>query len=755
MIKNNQKVDSKNYDFSKIDKKVEKIIKDVCIYIKNSNKEYIEEQINKAYLYAKDAHKWQKRLSWEPYITHPVSSTEILLSLKPDILTIQACLLHDVIEDTPRTSDDIKKAFWKEVSFLCSWLEKLSKVRYKWEERSIKNLRKMFIAMAEDLRVVFIKLADRLHNMKTLKFHPKPEKRKRIALETLNIFSPIADRLWLYSLKIALNWECLKILEPEEYKKIKKELEELEDNKKIFVKNIKEEVDSLLKWKINNYEIDFRVKSIYSIYRKLKRKELDRVKDLYDLFGIRIMVHDISDCYKILWLIHNKRTPIPKRFKDYMALPKPNWYKSLHTTVMWLFKEYRKQPTEIQIKTFKMKEDSDLWAAAHFVYKENWSIRATDTDWVKELKELAQNIGDSDFVGSLKVDTFKNRIFVFTPKWDFINLPAKSTPIDFAYYIHTDLWNHITLAKVNNKIYPLDQELYNWDIVDIMIDKNKKPNPFRMSFVKTLKAKNNIKSFLKKEDKELYVERWKNIMNNYLKKIWLEKFDKDFSLLKSLDDREYNLESRLWLLEQIWNFSITPLSLLKKILKVRNIRPTKDNIKNLNKQTAIKNDVTSKKSIKWWNIVIGWESDMDYVLWPCIDTTTSDEIVAHINNKWIITIHTRDCDVLKDVNKDRLLPAYIKWTEHKKLMINLTLKFKKNLWILKDLSEIIYFMNIDIDEISTKKNEEQNMEIYLKLIILSYNYLMIDKLLEKLKERFKDNLIDLKLGKLWKTPLLW
>ena len=724
------------YDYSKIDKKVDEIIDIVALYMKNLNKDYVRDEIYKAYLYARDAHEWDFRKSGEPYIIHPVESTLILTSLKSDIKSVQACLLHDVIEDTPRTSEDIKKEFWDEVAFLCEWMEKLSKVKYRWEQRNVWSLRKMFVAMAEDLRVVFIKLSDRLHNMQTLHYHQNIEKRERIALETINIYSPIADRLWLYHIKNALDEEYLRIMQSEDYKRIKKELNQLKKSSVEFASNVKKEIIEVLDWKISNYEIDYRVKSIFSIYKKLEKKWLVHIDELYDLYGIRIMVENEWDCYRTLWLIHSKWTPLPKRFKDYIALPKPNWYKSLHTTVMWLLKQYRKQPTEIQIKTYDMKEFSDLWVAAHFEYKEKWSIVAKDFDWVKELKDLTLNIWDSDFVWSLKIDVFKDRIFVFTPKWDFINLPAWSTPIDFAYYLHTDLWNHISLAKVNSKVYPLDKELHNWDVVEIIIDKNKSPNPFWISFVKTLKAKSNIKSFLKKENKEVYRERWKDIMNKYLEKAWLDFFDKDFLLLKVLEGRENNIEERLQILEQVWNFSTSPNSLIKKILKSQNIYINNSN--NNNKGSKIKEK--SKKIKK--EIVIWWEDDLSYVLWHCCRRKIPDDIVAHINNKWIITIHKRDCKTLKEVNKDRLLPAYLKWNEDDNLIVNINLSFTNKIWILKKLSDILFSMNINVDEIKSEKVSNKIHLIKLKLIILDYEYLIIDRLIDRLKIWFWEELTE-------------
>lgn len=726
--------------YLKIDNKVDKIIDNVSNYMINLNIEYIRSEILKAYEYTKKAHEWQVRLSWDPYLLHPVRAVEILLSLKPDLYTIQACLLHDVIEDTPKTKDDIKEYFWAEVAFLCEWMEKISKVKYRWEERNIWSLRKMFIAMAEDLRVIFIKLADRLHNMETLHYHPNIEKRERIALETVNIYSPIADRLWLYHFKNSLDEECFKILDYHKYTKLKKELKDLEPNINVFTKNAKKQINELFKWTINNYEIDSRVKSIYSIHKKIQKKGLTFASELYDLFWIRIIVENEADCYKALWIIHHTWTPLPHRFKDYIALPKPNWYRSLHTNVMWLVISSRKQPTEIQIKTYKMKEYSDIWVAAHFEYKERWSIMSTEVDWVKELKELTSNIWDNDFVWSLKVDVFKDRIFVFTPKWDFINLPAGSTPIDFAYYVHTDLWNHITLAKVNDAVFPLDKELHNWDVVEIVIDKNKNPNPFWISFVKTVKAKNRIKSFLKKENKDLYRERWREMMNKYLEKTWLELLDKDLSILKNLDGVTYNKEERLNLLEQIGDFSTNPSLFIKKILKTNNQLHWK---KTLAKKISEKLfPGWDKKKEEKKELIIWWEKDMPYKFWRCCKKKRSDEnMVAHINWKWIITIHNRDCKILKDVNKKRLLSAYFEWDQDESLIFDVELIFKNRIWVLKELSDIIFSMWIDVDEIRSSNIWKNETKIFLKLKVLDYDYLLIDRFIERLELSFKDRLI--------------
>lgn len=730
---------------AKIERRVEFLIKKVYWYMSNVDKIYIKDEINKAYNYAKDAHEWQNRLSWEPYIIHPIEATIILLDLKPDIPSIQACLLHDVIEDTPKTANDILKEFWKDVAFLCEWMEKLWKVRYVWEDRDIWSLRKMFVAMAEDLRVVFIKLSDRLHNMRTLKFHPRKEKRTKIALETLNIYAPIADRLWLFNLKNELELECFKILELHTFRKLKRDLKTLEKSSSYFIENAEKEIDEILKWEIEWYEIDYRIKSVYSIYKKMQKKWLDSPHDLYDIFWIRVIVSSVADCYKALWLIHNQYKPIPNKFKDYIALSKPNWYKSLHTTTIWLLKEFRKQPTEIQIKTFEMKRYADVWVAAHFEYKDKWSVSHNeDIDWVKELKELTESLWNTDFMSSLKIDVFKDRIFVFTRTWDNINLPAWSTAIDFAYYIHTDLWNHITIAKVNNAVYPLDKELSNWDVVEIIIDKNKKPNPFWLSFVKTAKAKKSLKSFLKIDDKESNRERWKVMMNKYLIKSWLNELDKNLSILRVIDWRENNVEDRWLLLEQVWNFSINPSSLFKRILKAQKIVLEKkeiwkevwDIIKKDNSKKSITVKTTNKN-----DIIIWWEENLKYKLCYCSRRKLPDRIVAHINNKWSITIHNRSCKVLDKVNIDRLLSAYRVWEHNDHIIVKLDFLFKNMIWILKELSEIIYSMNINIYDVNSKRIWYNQSNIIVKLEILDYDYMIIDRLLERVDFNFKDNLI--------------
>ncbi len=732
----------KSYDehIKIVDAEIESIIKRAQAYMQNIPQEEIRVHISLAYEFAKEAHKKDIRLSGEPYISHPVAATEILLSLNPDISTIQACLMHDVIEDTPYTYEDIKEAFGDDVANLCAGMEKLEKVRYRGEDRAIGSLRKMFVAMADDLRVIFIKLSDRLHNMQTLIHHPKPEKRERIALETLNIYVPIAGRLGLYKMKNKLEDECFKILYPEDYAKLNLELEELAKTRIEFQNSAIIEIQKLLSHIDMPHKIDFRIKSPYSIYNKMKSKGIERAKDLYDIYGIRIVVPSVADCYRILGEIHGKWHTLPYRFKDYIALPKPNGYQSLHTTVVWFLKNFTTQPTEIQIRTEEMHKRAEIWVAAHFEYKERGSKIATEIDWVSDLKEMVDTVANNDLMTSLKIDTFKNRIFVFTPKGDLINLPTWSTPVDFAYHVHSDLGDHIAFGKVNGIVQPLDKELQNGDVIEVIIDKNRKPSPYWLSFVKTIKAKNNIKAYLRKGDKDQHRERGKEIMNKYLEKSGLPIFDKDLLLLRVLDGRENTMEERYQLLEQVGNFSNTPASLLKRILREQNIAYENQNKKSSPESQGWYDTPEEKKEI-----IIGGEGNISYkTCGTCCKSKIPEQIVAHINSRGIFTIHARDCPVLTGVNKERLMNAYIKGSESVSLF-RLSLNLENKIGMMKVISETLFQMEINIDEIHTQKLSSSETLVTLGLEILDYDYLVIDRFIERIKTLLWQSLLNYKI----------
>ncbi len=454
--------------------------------------------VRQAYVFARDAHHVQKRASGEPYIIHPIATATTLAEMHLPIPIIVAGMLHDVPEDTPRTLEEIDVEFGPEVARLISGITKLGKIKYRGIERYIENLRKMFLAMAEDVRVVVIKFADRLHNLQTLDAIP-PKKQYRVALESLEIYAPIAGRLGMGDMKGRLEDAAFKYVFPQEYIWTKNIVETSEVQRKSYLDDIMHLTRTDLKQAgLKNFEVHGRAKHLYSTYRKLLKHERN-ITRIYDLMAIRVIVENIADCYAALGVIHGHWTPLKGRIKDYIAQPKPNGYHSLHTTAFCKDGEI----VEFQIRTYDMHQAAEYGIAAHWVYSENGknspvtSLNA-NIDWMKQLADFQQEAADKKTyltsLEDLKIDVFKDRAFMFTPQGDVIDLPEDSTPVDFAYAIHTDIGNTCIGAKVNNELAPLDRTLKNGDIVEIMIDKNRKgPNVDWLRFVKTHQAKTKIR----------------------------------------------------------------------------------------------------------------------------------------------------------------------------------------------------------------------------------------------------------------------
>jgi GTP pyrophosphokinase len=449
-----------------------------------------------AYDFAEKAHQGQMRKNGEPYIQHPLHTAFILAQIKADLNTIVAGLLHDVPEDTEYTLEDVKKNFGSEIAYLVEGITKLSKIKYRGVERYIESLRKMFLAMAHDFRVILIKFADRLHNLRTLDALP-PEKQKRIAQETLEIYAPIAGLLGIWRLKWQLEDLCFKYLYPEEYKKLEYKYEvEKKVERNQYIQSIKNQLSQELKKAGVEHQIEGRFKHLYSIYKKMQRKDR-KFNEIYDVFALRVIVKTIADCYKTLGIIHSLWKPKKDRFKDYIALPKPNGYQSLHTTVFGP----NGKLTEFQIRTEKMNEEALYGIAAHHYYKQEAESgeKFKQPSWVQDILDMQRNAANShDFINQVKFDVFRDRIFVFTPKGDVLDLPEGSTPIDFAYAVHTDIGNQCAGALVNDKIAPLDYKLKNGDLVEIIVDKKRKgPNRDWLKFVKTHRARTKIKQAAK------------------------------------------------------------------------------------------------------------------------------------------------------------------------------------------------------------------------------------------------------------------
>jgi len=450
--------------------------------------------IEKAYNFANNAHKGQLRKNGDPYFVHVASTAKNLADLEMSPLVVAVGLLHDVLEDADITPEELKKEFGEEIFDLIEGVTKLGKVKYKGVERNAENLRKFFISVAKDLRVLIIKLADRLHNIETLE-HVRPDKQKRIALETLEIYAPLANRLSMGRLKGKLEDAAFRFAYPKEYEKVKEMLLEKKDAEEKYLIEVKDIIIKKIEEdKIKNFQIDYRQKHLYSLWKKLQKYHMD-IDKIYDIIALRVMVRSVADCYHVLGLIHGEWIPVPNRIKDYIASPKTNGYQSLHTTIF----SGTGGIVEIQIRTHEMHEKAENGIAAHFIYKEKDQKEISKQfEWVHQLNDLNQDKDNPEkFLKSIKMDFFNDRVFIFTPKGDIVDLPEDSSPIDFAYAIHTDIGNHIQGAKINGKNSSLSTKLKNNDIVEIQVNKNAKPSSKWLDYVKTTLAKRHINNHLK------------------------------------------------------------------------------------------------------------------------------------------------------------------------------------------------------------------------------------------------------------------
>ena len=599
--------------------------------------------VRKAYEYAKTAHQGQVRNSGEPYITHPAAVAYILARLELDLPSITAALLHDVVEDTTVSITDLEKNFGQEVAYLVDGVTKLSRIEFRSkEEQQVENLRKMFLAMARDIRVILIKLADRLHNMRTLDYQQE-WKQKEIAEETMEIFAPLAHRLGIFAMKWELEDLSFRYLEPEKYYDLSRRISMKRQEREAFIQEVIAVLSERLAEMGIKADIKGRPKHFYSIYKKMHEKGRD-LNEIYDLIAVRVIVDSVKDCYGTLGIIHTLWKPIPGRFKDYIAMPKPNMYQSLHTTVMG----FGGEPFEIQIRTLEMHRTAEYGIAAHWKYKEGGKSGGKDFEkrlaWLRQILEWQTEVRDTkEFMETLKIDVFSDVVFVFTPKGDVIELPAGSIPIDFAYRIHSDIGHRCIGAKVNGRIVPLDYELKNGDIVEILTSKQAHgPGRDWLKLVKTSQAKNRIRQWFKKEKREENLQRGRELLEREFKKQGLDaaelfKADRFTDIVK-----RFNMSQAEDLLLAIGEGAISPLQVITKL---------KDELLKLRKQQEetlfpdFQADLKKKPAYgkPQQGIMVRGVDDVMIRLSRCCNPLPGDSIIGYVTRGRGVSIHRTDC----------------------------------------------------------------------------------------------------------------
>lgn len=607
--------------------------------------------VKKAYLFSQDAHQGQLRDSGEPFFNHPVHVALILAELELDVDTIAAGLLHDVIEDTEVTHEELKSEFGEQILMLVDGVTKLDKLPFKSRfERQAENLRKMIFAMAKDIRVILIKLADRLHNMRTLR-HVLAEKQVQTAQETLDIYAPLAHRLGIWTIKWEMEDLAFRYLYPREYyslvKMISRKRQEREGDLNLVMQIINDKLEELS----IPAEIQGRPKHLYSIYQKMQRQATS-IDEIYDLLALRVIVDSVKDCYAVLGAIHTLWKPIPGRFKDYIAMPKSNMYQSLHTSIIGPEGEHY----EIQIRTWEMHRIAEKGVAAHWLYKEGYNKKQSFDDkvgWLREAVEWLQEMKDpQEFMETLKIDLFEDEVFVFTPKGDVKSLPNGATPIDFAFDVHTDVGLRCAGAKVNGRIEPLDYQLKNGEFVEILTSKTANPTQDWLSFVKTSKAKSKIRAWLKEELREESFLKGKDLLEKEFRKLNFE--PKEYMDTEKLEEtaKRYGLSNPEDLLASIGYGRITAHQVVQK-LAGKQLEERKHE-KLLSKQVKPKRREAKGISIKGIdNLLVRFSK--------CCTPVPGDKIMGYVTRGRGVSIHRADCPNVKDLKSDTERQIEVFW----------------------------------------------------------------------------------------------
>ncbi len=711
--------------------------------------------IEKAYHIARDAHAGQLRKSGEPYVIHPISVAIILADLELDKETIVAGILHDVVEDTVMSEEDITREFNEEVSLLVDGVTKLGQLSYKADKVEVQaeNLRKMFLAMAKDIRVILIKLADRLHNMRTLEFM-RPEKQKEKARETMDIYAPIAQRLGISKIKIELDDLSLRYLEPEKYMDLVRQINERKMEREDFVQSIVNEVEELMEENAVKARVYGRVKHFFSIYKKMvnQDKTLDQV---YDLFATRIVVKSVKDCYGALGIIHANYTPIPGRFKDYIAMPKANMYQSLHTTLM----SKSGQPFEIQIRTEEMQKTAEYGIAAHWKYKEgstaeNKKIQEEEKlTWLRQILEWQREMTDNqEFLSLIKgdLDLFSEDVYCFTPNGDVKSLPNGSTPIDFAYAIHSAVGNKMVGARVNGKIVTIDYRIQNGDRIEILTSQNSRgPSRDWLSIVKSTQAKNKINQWFKKEFKEENIEKGKDLVQAYCKSHSINWSEMSGSKYIEIVQRKYGFRDWDSVLAAIGHGGIKEGQVINKVHE----EYQKDHVKQVTNEEILEkvNEVAQKENKLHLaksksGIVVQGIDDVAVRFSRCCSPVPGDEIVGFVTRGRGLSIHRTDCVNiihLPENERNRLIEAEwggsgaLESTGQYHADIRMYVKDRQGL--LMEVSKICTEEHIDVKNMNVRTSKQGTATMELGFIVMSREQL--ERIIKKM--RMIDGVIDI------------
>ena len=676
--------------------------------------------IEKAYRLAYDMHKEQKRKSGEPYIIHPLCVAITLAELELDKETIVAGILHDVVEDTDFTMEDVAREFSDEIALLVDGVTKLTQLNYDADkiELQAENLRKMFLAMAKDIRVIMIKLADRLHNQRTMQFQT-PEKQKEKSRETMDIYAPLAQRLGISKIKIELDDLSLKYLEPEIYKDLAEKIALRKSDREAFVSGI---IDAVAE-KISDYgidaQIDGRIKHFFSIYKKMKNqnKTLDQI---YDLFAVRVLVEDVKDCYAVLGILHEMYIPIPGRFKDYIAMPKPNMYQSLHTTLIGP----NGTPFEIQIRTYEMHKTAEYGIAAHWKYKEAQNGVRSDANeeekltWLRQILEWQREMSDSkEFLSGLKndLDLFSDSVYCFTPTGDVKNLPAGSTPVDFAYAIHSAVGNKMVGARVNGKLVTIDYVLQNGDRVEIITSQNSKgPSRDWLNVVKSTQAKNKINQWFKSELKEDSILHGKNLLTAYCKAKAIKQPDITKPEFLEVCMRKYGFRDWDSVLAAIGRGALKEGQVVNRLVEEYNKKQKKEMTDEKLMETL--QEVHEKKlpiSVKAKNgIMVQGIDDVAVHFSKCCSPVPGDEIIGYVTRGRGVSIHRTDCvNVINAPEEDRIrfIPAEWNRLEDKRedlYFAEINVFANNRSGVLLDITKILTENKVDISTINSRVSKQ-------------------------------------------------